>query len=35
MPLERPEQGWLPASNDRNDAIKEQLDRLLLDSSFR
>ena len=30
-----PVQGWLPASSDRKDAVKEQLDRLLLDPSFQ
>jgi len=30
-----PGQGWLPASSDRKDAVKEQLDRLLLDPSFQ
>lgn len=30
-----PVQGWLLASSDRKDAVKEQLDRLLLDPSFQ
>lgn len=30
-----PVQGWIPASSDRKNAVKEQLDRLLLDPSFQ
>ena len=30
-----PVQDWLPATSDRKDAVKEQLDRLLLDPSFQ